>query len=76
MSDNRFAYGNVKTGAVVLARPKGAKAGSRVELEPDIPGPADPADWVPGVIGPDGKHFHPGDQSKRPPARKWIIPTV
>jgi hypothetical protein len=71
MSDNRFAYGNLKTGQVVRARQKGTNFGSSVELEPDIDGPADPADWVPGVIGPDGKQFHPGDQSRKPPGGKW-----
>ena len=77
MRNSRPAYGNLQTGEVVEARLiRKTRQGDL--LEPDIQGRADPETWVPGVIGPssDGTgHFHPGDQTKRPPDGKWSVPS-
>jgi hypothetical protein len=70
--DTKLAYGNLTTGQVVGARRIRPTVSDQVLFEPALPGPANPADWVPGVLGPDGK-FHPGDHSRKPATGAWAV---
>ena len=69
---SRPAYGHMKTGKVVSARQIGTTADGDSLFEPDIQGSADLNDWVPGVLGSDGK-FHPSDQTRKPPSGEWTV---
>ena len=41
-------------------------------LMPDKQIPLDHNEWVPGAVTAEGK-FHPRDESKLPPAGKWVV---
>lgn len=66
------AFGDGITGQVVGARRVRPTAGGQMILEPAIQGPVNLADWVPGVLGPDGE-FHPSDQRQKPASGHWIV---
>ena len=61
MTEARHAYRNLRTGEVVPAR-RVRGSDERGLLQPDVPEVASHSDWMPGIIGPDGK-FHPADHS-------------
>jgi len=72
MIDNKPAFGHARTGKVVPARQIGTTDAGNPGFEPDIEGPVDPADWVPGVLRADGR-FHPIDESRMPLSGEWVV---
>jgi hypothetical protein len=68
MNSAQPAFGHVRTGKVVLARPiETTDAGN-----PEVVTPGDPADWAPGILTEDGK-FHPDEPLKMPVGKTWVV---
>jgi hypothetical protein len=61
LTNPKFVFRNVadKT-RIVPARVIGTGGGGIPILEPDIPGPADPAEWQAGLLDHDGKFIPKG----------------